>query len=91
MAHPTLIDVATRTRPMAGKKWIKKAVPASRKGVFKKKAEAAGMSTAAYAKKEAGASGALGKEARLAETLMGMHKKKSSSDKMYTHPRSQRG
>ena len=57
----------------------------------KKKAEAAGMSTTAYAKKEAGASGALGKEARLAETLMGMHKKKSSSDKMYTHPRSQRG
>ena len=91
MAHPTLIDAATRTRPMAGKKWIKKAVPESRRGVFKKKAEAAGMSTAAYAKKEAGASGALGKEARLAETLMGMHKKKSSSDKMYTHPRSQQG
>jgi hypothetical protein len=72
------------------KKWIKKAVPASRKGVFKKKAEAAGMSTAAYAEKEKGAPGELGHEARLAQTLMGMHKGKKKS-KLYTHPSSNRG
>ena len=45
------------------------------KGLFKKKAQAAGMSTAAYAAKEASAPGKLGKEARLAQTLMGLKKK----------------
>ena len=69
------------------KKWVKKAVPEARKGVFKAKAEAAGMSTKAYAEKEKDAPGTLGKEARLATTLMGMgHKAKKS--KMYDHPRS---
>lgn len=67
------------------KKWISKAVPDAHKGKFKAKAEAAGMSTRAYAAKEAGASGTLGKEARLAQTLMGMKKKKSP---LYDHPRS---
>lgn len=67
------------------KKWISKAVPDAHKGKFKAKAEAAGMSTRAYAAKEAGASGALGKEARLAKELMGMKKKKSP---LYDHPRS---
>ncbi len=61
---------------MAKKGWVKKAVPDSRKGVFKKKAEAAGMSTAAYAEKEKDAPGKLGKEARLAQTLMSMGSKK---------------
>jgi hypothetical protein len=54
------------------KHFIKKAT-AEHKGLFKKKAEAAGESTAAYATKEAGAPGKLGKEARLATTLMSMH------------------
>jgi hypothetical protein len=61
------------------KKWIQKAIPKSRHGVFKKKAEAAGVSTREFAKEKENAPGALGKEARLAETLMGMsHKKKKS-------------
>ena len=60
---------------MAGKKnWIKSAVPASSKGKFREKAQRAGMSTIAYANKEKDASGTLGKEARLAASLMGMHK-----------------
>lgn len=70
------------------KNWIKKAVPESRRGVFKKKAEAAGETTKAFAAKHAGDDGKLGKEARLAETLMGMRKSKSA--KLYTHPRSNR-
>jgi hypothetical protein len=48
---------------------MKDAVKPSRKGVFKAKAERAGMSTAAYAAKEKGAPGKLGKEARLAQTF----------------------
>ena len=69
------------------KKWVQKAVPESRKGVFKAKAERSGMTTREYAEKEKDAPGALGKEARLATTLMGMsHKRK----KLYTNPRSHR-
>lgn len=49
--------------------WMKNAVKPSRKGVFKAKAERAGMSTSAYAEKEKGAPGKLGKEARLAQTF----------------------
>jgi hypothetical protein len=72
------------------KNWIKKAVPKSRHGVFREKAEAAGKTTREYAKEKESAPGALGKEARLAETLMGMsHKKKKS--KMYSHPSSEKG
>ena len=52
-----------------GGKWMQDAVKPSRKGVFKAKAERAGMSTQAYAAKEAGAPGRLGKEARLAQTF----------------------
>ncbi len=59
-------------------KWIKKAVKPSHKGLFKAKAERAGMSTSAYAEKEKDAPGKLGKEARLAETFAGMRKKKKS-------------
>lgn len=44
-----------------------------RPGAFKAKAEKAGMSTAAYAAKEKSAPGRLGKQARLATTLMGMN------------------
>jgi hypothetical protein len=63
---------------MAKKNWIKAAIPESRKGVFAAKAKAAGMSTREYAKEKDDAPGALGKEARLAETLMGMHGGKRS-------------
>lgn len=55
------------------KKWIQKAVPEKRKGVFKAKAEAAGKTTREYASEHAGDSGTLGKEATLATTLMSMH------------------
>lgn len=58
--------------------WIQKAV-SKHPGKFRAKAEAAGMSTAAYAKKEEGAGGTLGKEANLAETLMGMHKRRKNT------------
>ena len=50
------------------KMWIAKAT-SKNKGKFGKKAAAAGMSTAAYANKEAHAGGTLGKEAELAKTL----------------------
>lgn len=56
--------------------FIEKAVPKSRKGVFKAKAQAAGKTTAEYAREKASAKGALGKEARLAETLMGLNRGK---------------
>lgn len=48
-------------------------------GQFKAKAKKAGMSTRAYAAKEAGAPGLLGKQARLAEVGMNAnHGKKSN-------------
>lgn len=51
------------------KNWMAGAVKPSRKGVFKAKAERAGMSTEAYAAKEKSAPGRLGKEAWLAQTF----------------------
>ncbi len=66
------------------KKFIQHAIKPSHKGLFKAKAEAAGMSTAAYAREHEHDSGTLGKEARLAQTLMSMHhahKTKSASHK----------
>lgn len=63
---------------MAKKNWIKTAIPKARRGVFKAKAEAAGKTTREYASEKADAPGALGKEARLAENLMGMRKKNSA-------------
>ena len=59
---------------MGKKGWVQKAVPPSRRGVFKAKAEAAGETTRQYAEEKKNAPGALGQEARLAITLMGMHK-----------------
>ena len=73
---------------MAKKNWIKKAVPASRKGVFRKKAEAAGKTTRQFAAEHAGDSGTLGAEARLAKTLMGMGGKKSRLRESYRSHRS---
>ena len=57
------------------KNWIK-AATANSHGQFKAKANAAGMSTRAYAEKMSGAKGKTGAQARLAITLMGMHHKK---------------
>lgn len=57
---------------MAKKKWIQSAVPKARKGVFKAKAEAAGKTTKEFAAEKKDAPGELGKEARLAQNLMGM-------------------
>ena len=44
-----------------------------KKGAFTKKANAAGESVGAFAKEKAGASGTLGKEARAAQALRGLH------------------
>lgn len=54
-------------------KWIQGAV--KHPGAFKKAAEHAGMSTQSYAEKEKGASGTLGKRARLALTFAKMRRK----------------
>lgn len=51
------------------KHWMKDAVKPGRKGVFRKKAERAGESTAQFASEHAGDKGKLGKEARLAKTF----------------------
>jgi len=54
------------------KKWVKGAVENAH-GQFREKAEAAGESTGAYASEHEHDSGKLGKQARLAKTLMSMH------------------
>ena len=72
---------------MAKKKWIKKAV-AGAHGQFAAKAKAAGETTREYAAEKASAPGTLGKQARLAQTLMGMHHKAS---KMYSDRKVSRG
>ena len=56
---------------MEGKKrkWMKAAVPESHKGLFTKKADAAGKSVHEYAEEEKHAGGTLGKEANLALTF----------------------
>lgn len=83
MPSLNLMDMLSRNMADEPKKskWIKKAVKPSRKGVFKEKAERAGMSTAAYAEKEKDAPGKLGKEARLAKTFAGMRKKSPLYDR----------
>lgn len=58
------------SKPRARKKWIKGAI--EHPGALKAKAEAAGETTREFAAKNAGDSGTTGKQARLAETLMGM-------------------
>lgn len=85
-----MVDLSTRTKPMAEKKkkWVQKAIPESHKGVFKAKAEKAGETTREYASEHAGDSGKLGKEARLAQTLMGLGKKRRSP--LYDNPRSKK-
>lgn len=55
--------------------WIKKGA-SKHPGLFKKKAEAAGMSTRAYAEKEKDAPGKLGEEARFAKNAMAQQPKR---------------
>ena len=71
------------------KKWIQKAIPKSHEGKFADKAKAAGKTTREYAEEKASAPGTLGKEARLAETLIGMHHSGSRRGRLYRHPKSQ--
>lgn len=52
------------------KNWIKGAINPKHKGAFKAKAKAAGMSTRAFAEEKKHAKGKLGKQARLALTLL---------------------
>lgn len=61
---------------MPKKKWIKGAIKPENKGLFKEKAERAGKTTREFAAEHADDSGTLGKEARLARTLMGMRHKR---------------
>jgi hypothetical protein len=84
----TLADMSSRTKPMAKRKWVSKAIPESHKGAFKAKAEAAGKTTREFAREKADAPGKLGKEARLASTLMGMNKERRKA--LYDHPRSRK-
>jgi hypothetical protein len=56
---------------MRDKNWIEKAV--KHPGALKAKASRSGESTKAFASEHAGSPGTLGKQARLAETLMSMH------------------
>jgi hypothetical protein len=67
------------------KRWIAKAT-AGAHGQFRKKAEDAGETTRQFAKEHEADAGKTGKQARLAENLMGAAKKKTMRD-MYTHPR----
>lgn len=66
------------------KKWIAGATENAH-GQFAAKAKAAGMSTREFAEKHKGSSGVLGKQARLALTLMGMHHggSQKTADKLY--------
>lgn len=64
------------------KKWIAKAT-ANAHGQFAAKAKKAGKSTREFAREKANAPGKLGKQARLAETLMGMNKGKSRGERWY--------
>ena len=54
--------------------WIASAV--KKPGSFSAAAKRAGESTAQFARQKAGAPGKMGQRARLAETLMGMSKKR---------------
>ncbi len=56
------------------KRWIQSATSNSH-GQFEAKAKAAGMSTGAFARKHAHDPGMMGKQARLAITLMKLRKK----------------
>ena len=63
-------------------KWISGATENAH-GQFRAKAQKAGMTTAAYAKKEENAPGRLGEQARLAENLMGLHHTKGKKASLF--------
>ena len=63
-------------------KWIKKALEGEKGHPFKKAAEHAGKSTAEFASEHEHSKGKIGKEARLAKTLMHM---KNPSGKSIRH------
>ena len=90
MASLTMADLSSRTTPMAEpakkKNWIKAAVPKERRGVFKEKAKEAGKTTKEYASEKVSAPGELGREARLAENLMGMSHRRKKKSPLYDHP-----
>jgi len=86
MANLTLVDMQSRTSPMAKKNWIKSATKNAH-GQFRRKAEAAGQSTKAFAQEHKGDSGKTGKQARLALALMSAGEKRK---KLYDHPRSRK-
>jgi hypothetical protein len=71
---------------MAKKKnWIKNALAKpNAEGKFSAKAKAAGKTTREFAAEKKDAPSALGKEARLASTLMGMNKSKRHQTALYT-------
>jgi hypothetical protein len=71
------------------KKWIKSAT-AGAHGQFREKAEAAGKTTKEFAAEKADAPGKLGKEARLASTLMGLHHG-AAAEKLYKPKKLTRG
>ena len=79
MANPNLID---GSKSMEKKKKFIKDATKDAHGQFKAKAEAAGKSTKEFAQEHKDSPGKLGKQARLALTLMGLSgadKKKSRS------------
>lgn len=76
---------------MAAKKKFIKAATANAHGQFKAKAEAAGKTTREFAAEKASAPGKLGKQARLASTLMGMHHKGGKAAKRYGNKQVVRG
>jgi hypothetical protein len=86
--HPTLLDLANRTTPMAEKKkrWIQKGAE-KHPGLFARKAARAGETTREYAEEKKDAGGTLGKEANFALNAMGAAKKARRA-RLYTHPRS---
>ena len=67
-----------------GEKWIQKAI--KHPGALTKKAQSAGMSTSAFAKKHAHDSGTTGKQARLAQTLGKMHHEDDMEEERVSSP-----
>lgn len=73
MADVGLESVAKEPGFANGGRWIAGAI--KHPGAFRAKAQAAGESTAQYASEHAHDKGTLGRQARLAQTLMAMHRK----------------
>jgi hypothetical protein len=64
----------TKAEKKKNKHWIQKAI--KHPGSFSAEAKRAGKTTAEFAEENQDAPGILGRRARLAETLMGLRKKK---------------